>query len=100
MNKKIKLKYLYNLYKVSPLYPSEEDLLFEITKGLEESNLLNETFTNFQIRPFYERLPNGYKNERELMSYFVSQNVFEIMEQQKVKNAEIVTYKIKNNPML
>jgi hypothetical protein len=99
MNKdKLKLKHLFEVYKISPIYPTEEDILYEYMKGLTETNLLDEIFENKVLRAFSNKLPDGYSDEKKIMEYFIDLGFFEEVNRYKKTKGEIVEYKLIKNP--
>lgn len=95
---KLKIKYLFDLYKLSPVYPTEDDILFEYITGLEETGKIKEVFPNKILRKFCNKLPEQYENEREIMQVFVDSGYFEIVNQYKKTNTEIIEYKLLKHP--
>jgi hypothetical protein len=91
---KLKIKYIFNLYKYSPVYPTTEDILYEYIAGLEKRNLLQEEFSLRLLRRFSSKLPNNITSHKEMMNYFVSKNIFEITKEDK----RGTYFKLKNNP--
>lgn len=46
----MKIKYVYNVHHLLDSYPTEEDILFEITRYLEEKNKLAEEWSDLGIK--------------------------------------------------
>lgn len=95
---KLKIKYLFELYKLSPLYPTEEDILYEYVRGLEESSLTDEIFENRILRGFSNKLPDSFENEKEMMNYFIDLGYFEEVNRYKKTRGEIIEYKLIKHP--
>jgi len=97
---KLKIKHKYNFYKLSPVYPSNEDILFEYIDGLEKLGLINTVFKNGDLRKLSEKLPSEYNNETEIMAEFINIGYFEEVNSYKKTNGTIIEYKLKFHPWM
>jgi hypothetical protein len=71
---KLKIKHLYGLYKLSPSYPTLEDVLFEWVTHIESNNLNRVLVRNDFKR--VAKLPEGY-TILSVMDEFINLGYFE-----------------------
>ena len=91
---KIKFKYLMNLWKTMPEYPTKEDLIYELSVYLMKDGRPNGSFSLQTLKgPFgqnWEETPL-----KQIVDEMIEKGEFEV---DTKKVSPKVWYKIKNNP--
>ena len=95
MNKnKIKFKYLMNLWRTMPGYPTKEDVIYELNVYLMKDGRPNGSFSIQTLKA-----PFGSNWEetkfKEIVDEMIESGEFEVDDK---KSSSKVWYKIKNNP--
>ena len=96
---KLKIKYLFDLYKISPLYPTEEDVLYEYICLLNEKGKINK-FTTADLRRWRVKLPKEYETIPEIMNVFIEQGYFKELNRYKKTNTLLIEYETIKHPWL
>ena len=95
MNKnKIKFKYLMNLWRIMPDYPTKEDVIYELNVYLMKDGRPNGSFSIQTLKtPFG---PNWEETKfKQIVDEMIETGEFEV---DAKKSSSKVWYKIKNNP--
>lgn len=89
-NSKLKIKYIIGSYKDSNLYPTAEDILYELIKDFCAKSNNELLFTNESLKLKYSLIDTKLNY---IINNLLEDNIIEI-----VKNKDsIVTYKVKVN---
>ena len=91
---KIKFKYLMNLWRTMPDYPTKEDVIYELVVYLTKDGRPNGSFSLQTLKaPFG---PNWEETKfKQIVDEMIETGEFEVDDK---KSSSKVWYKIKNNP--
>jgi len=95
---KLKIKYLYDLYKLSPIYPTEEDVLYQYINLLSDNNKLD-NFNSVDLKRLNVKLPVNY-DIFEIMNVFIEQGYFKETNRYKKTNTLLIEYTTIKHPWL